>query len=142
MFTGTRPDRLVVRIGEIRSTKKTASCSFQLESPTERFKPKVSGKLEFATVPTGDRTKVVLQGMADRDLVGPLAPTETVRGVANEYVRQLLDEIAKRLEQLATSEPATAKATYLKVHAIGPKRPDRAQSPRRAFHATARPRPG
>jgi hypothetical protein len=109
-FIGTRPDRLVVRIGGIRSAKKTASCNFQLESPTELFKPKVRGTLEFTPVPMHSRTKVVLQGMADRDLIGTLAPTETVRGVANEYVRQLLDEIARRLEQLATSEPAKAKA--------------------------------
>jgi hypothetical protein len=107
-FTGTHPDRLVVRIGEIRSAKKTASCSFQLESPKERAKPKVRGTLEFTT-PIRGRTKVILQGMADRDLVGTLAPTETVRGVANEYVRQLLDEIARRLEELATSGPAKAK---------------------------------
>ena len=109
-FTGTRPDRLVVRIGEIRSTKKTASCSFHLESPKERFKPKVRGTLEFTTVPLRGRTKVILQGMADRDLIGTPATTESVRGVANEYVRQLLDEIARRLEELAKSEPAKAKA--------------------------------
>jgi len=98
----------VVRIGDIRSAKKTASCSFQLESPNERSKPKVRGTLEFTTVPTRGRTKVILQGMAERDLVGTLAPTETVRGVANEYARQLLDEIARRLEALATREPAKA----------------------------------
>lgn len=109
-FTGTHPDRFVVRIGDIRSAKKTASCSFQLESPKDRFKPKVRGTLEFTTLPLRGRTKVTLQGMADRDLVGTLAPTETVRGVANEYVRQLLDEIAGRLEELATNEPAKAKA--------------------------------
>jgi hypothetical protein len=109
-FTGTHPDRLVVRLGEIRSAKRSASCSFQLESPNEGFKPRVRGTLEFITVPTRGRTKVILQGMADRDLVGTLASTATVRGVANEYVRQLLDEIARRLEQLATSEPAKAKA--------------------------------
>ncbi|HVC77109.1 MAG TPA: hypothetical protein VND96_11425 [Candidatus Micrarchaeaceae archaeon] len=109
-FTGTRPDRLVVRIGEVRSTKKTASCSFHLESPKERFKPKVRGTLEFTTVPLRGRTKVILQGMAGRDLIGTPASTETVRGVANEYVRQLLDEIARRLEELAKSKPAKAKA--------------------------------
>lgn len=108
-FTGTRPDRLVVRIGEIRSTKKTASCTFQLESSKERFKPKVRGTLEFSTVPLRGRTKVILQGMADRDLIGTPATTETVRGVANEYVRQMLDEIARRLEELASSEPAKGK---------------------------------
>lgn len=105
-FTGTHPDRLVVRIGEIRSAKKTASCSFQLESPMERFKPKVKGTLEFTTIPMRGRTKVILQGMADRNLAGTLAPTETVRGVANEYVRQLLDEIVRRLEELTASKPA------------------------------------
>jgi hypothetical protein len=105
-FTGTRPDRLVVRIAEIRSAKKTASCSFQLESRKERFKPKVRGTLEFITVPMRGRTKIVLQGIADRNLVGTLAPTETVRGVANEYVRQQLDEIARRLEALGTKELA------------------------------------
>jgi len=31
---------------------------------------------------------------------------QTVSSLANEYVRQLLDEIARRLEELATSEPA------------------------------------
>jgi hypothetical protein len=108
VFTGTRPDRLMVRLGEIRSAKKTASCNFQLESPTERFKPKVKGTLEFTSVPLRGRTKIVLQGMAERDLAGTQAPTETVRGLANEYVRQLLDEIAKRLEELAASEPAKA----------------------------------
>jgi hypothetical protein len=107
-FTGTRPDRLVVRLGEIRSAKKSASCSFQMESPTERFKPKVRGTLEFTTVPLRGRTKIILQGMAERDLAGTQAPTETVRGLANEYVRQLLDEIARRLEELVTSEPAKA----------------------------------
>jgi hypothetical protein len=101
---------LVVRIGEVRSAKKAASCSFQLDSPKERLKPKVRGTLEFTTIPMRGRTKIVLQGMADRDLAGTLAPTETVRGVANEYVRQLLDEIARRLEELGTSEPAKAKA--------------------------------
>jgi len=109
-FTGTHPDRLVVRIGEIRSAKKTASCSFQLASPDERFKPKVRGTLEFTTVPMRGRTKIILQGMADRDLIGTPATTETVRGVANEYVRQLLDEVARRLEEMAASEPAKTKA--------------------------------
>ena len=108
-FTGTCPDRLVVRIGQIRSSKRSASCSFQLESPIERFKPKVTGTLEFIEAPTRGRTKVILQGMADRALVGTQAPTEAVRGVANEYVRQMLDEIARRLEELGTSEPAKAK---------------------------------
>jgi hypothetical protein len=107
-FTGTRPDRLVVRIGEIRASKRSASCSFQLESLSERFKPKVKGTLEFIAVPKRDRTKVILQGMADRDLVGA-ASTEAVRGVANEYVRQMLAEIARTLEELATSEPARAR---------------------------------
>jgi hypothetical protein len=45
--------------------------------------------------------------MADRDLVGA-ASTEAVRGVANEYVRLMLAEIAGRLKELATSEPAAA----------------------------------
>lgn len=107
-FTGTRPDRLVVRIGETRATKRSTFCTFQLESVSERFKPKVKGTLEFIAVPQRDRTKVTLQGMADRDLVGT-ASTEAVRGVANEYVRQMLDEIARRLEDLATSEPARAR---------------------------------
>ena len=106
-FTGTRPDRLVVRIGEIRSSKRSASCSFQLESPKERFKPKVKGTLEFIAVPMRDRTKVILQGMADRDLVG-VASTETVRGVANEYARVMLADIAGRLEELARREPGKA----------------------------------
>ena len=109
-FTGSHPDRLLVRIGDIRSARKHASCSFQLESRKEPFKPKVRGTLEFTTVPIRGRTKIMLQGIADRDLVGTLAPTEMVRGVANEYGRQLLDEIARRLEELATSEPARAKA--------------------------------
>lgn len=108
-FTGTRPDRLFVRIGEIRSSKRSASCSFQLEALKERFKPKVKGTLEFMEAPTRGRTKVILQGTADRALAGTSAPTEAVRGVANEYVRQMLDEIARRLEELATSEPVKAR---------------------------------
>jgi hypothetical protein len=120
VFTGTRPDRLVVRIGEIRSSKRSASCTFQLESPNERFKPKVKGTLEFIEAATRGRTKVILQGMADRALVGAPAPTEAVRGVANEYVRQMLDEIARRLEDLATSEPAKARegSSRLAVHVV------------------------
>lgn len=106
-FTGTRPDRLVVRIGEIRALRRSTFCTFQLESVSERFKPKVKGTLEFIAMAQRDRTKVSLQAMADRDLVGA-ASTETVRGVANEYVRQMLDEIARRLEELAPSEPAGA----------------------------------
>ena len=119
-FTGTRPDRLVVRIGDIRSSKRSASCSFQLASPKERFKPKVKGTLEFTEVPRRGRTKIILQGMADRDLVGALAPTEAVRGVANEYVRQMIDQIASRLEELATSEPANSHEgpSRLVVHDI------------------------
>ena len=109
-FTGSRPDRLVVRIGGIRSAKKMASCSFQLESPEERFKPVVKGTLEFTQDPGRTRTKVIVHGMADRQLVGGTAQPGVVRGVANEYVRQLLDEIARRLEELAKGEPVTAKA--------------------------------
>ena len=71
--------------------------------------PKIRGTLELTSVPIRGRTKVILQAMADRDLVGTPAPTETVRGVANEYGRQLLDEIAKRLEELATGEPVKVK---------------------------------
>lgn len=108
-FTGSRPVRLVVRIGGMRSTKKMATCSFQLESPDERFKPIVKGTLEFTQDPARSRTKVTVQGMADRQLVGGTAQTTAVRGVANEYVRQLLDEIAKRLEELAKGVPATAR---------------------------------
>jgi len=58
--------------------------------------------------------------MADRALVGTQAPTEAVRGVANEYVRQMLDEIARRLEELVTSEPAKARegSNRLAVHDV------------------------
>lgn len=114
-FSGTRPVRMVVRIGEIRSSRKAASCGFQLESTKERFKPKVKGMLEFLEAPTQGRTKVTLQGMADRGLADALASTELVRGVANEYGRQLLDEIASRLEELAASEPAEAVTGTLRT---------------------------
>ncbi len=107
-FRGTRPDRLIVRISGIRSAKRMARCSFQLASREERFKAKVRGTLEFTAIPMKGRTKVILQGLADRDLAGKTAPTEAVRGVANEYVRQLLDEIATRLEELAKGEPVKA----------------------------------
>lgn len=126
-FIGVPHERLLVRIGAIRSAARMASCSFQLESSDERFKPKVKGTVEFTAVPkpghakvepgstkvtrartqvVPSRTKLVLQGMADRDLVGTLAPTAAVREVANQYARQLLDEIASRLEELAKSESA------------------------------------
>jgi hypothetical protein len=119
-FTGTRPDRLAVRIGDIRSSRRSASCSFELESVKEHFKPKVKGTLEFTEAPTRGRTKVILQGMADRDLLGTPAPTEAVRGVANEYVRQMLDQIARRLEELTTSEPVKAieGSSRLAVHDV------------------------
>jgi hypothetical protein len=109
-FRGSRPDRLVVRIGGIRSDKKMTSCSFQLESPEERFKPIVKGTLEFTQDPMRSFTKVNVHGTADRQLVGASAQTAAVQGVANEYVRQLLDEVARRLEELAKGLPATPGA--------------------------------
>lgn len=100
-LTGSRPDRLVVRIRGVRSARKVTSCDFQLESSREHAKPVITGAIEFTPVPKQARAKVILHGMADRDLLGALAPTEAVRGVANEYARQLLGEIAGRLEARA-----------------------------------------
>jgi len=123
-FTGNRPERLLVRIGGMRSAGRMAtSCNFQMESLEQRFKPEVQGTIEFAAVKVASttatrariktipgRTKLVLRGTADRDLLGTMAPTAAVREVADEYARQLLDEIASRLEKLAKSEPVGAVA--------------------------------
>jgi hypothetical protein len=114
-LTGSRPDRLVVRIGRVQSARKMTSCDFQLESPKEHAKPVVRGAIEFSRVPKQTRTKLILHGVADRDLLGALASTETVRGVANEYARQLLSAIVTKLEARALV-PAKRPTAFLKVH--------------------------
>ena len=113
-LTGSRPDRLVVRITGVRSARKVTSCDFQLESPKEHVKAVIAGAIEFTPVPKKTRAKLILHGMADRDLLGALASTESVRGVANEYARQLLSEIAARLEARARG-PAKSQGAIQKV---------------------------
>jgi hypothetical protein len=109
-FTGSRPGRFTVRMGGLRCTSKTASCSWQLEAPSEPFKPKLRGSLEFSQAATRMRTKVMLQGMVERDLIGAAMATDEVRSVANEYARQLLEGIARHLEDLVARQTMASSA--------------------------------
>jgi hypothetical protein len=102
-LTADLPRTFVVRLGSIRTTSKMTVCSLQLETPEEKFQPMVRATLEFTPVPTKSRTKIRLDGSAAARLVdGPeMTPTDEIRRMANDYARQLLSEIAARIEELA-----------------------------------------
>jgi len=84
------------------------TCSFQVESPGGRSRARVNGTLQFTAGTSVRGSKVRLDGAAARDLAGPGAPAEAARHVANGYGRQLLNEVACRLEELSTDRPVKA----------------------------------
>ncbi len=94
---GTRPRRFRVRARDLRESGKSISCQVELHDGERLFAPLMRVALSFA--PDGSNTRVRLRGSTVRDLSPASAMQEaTTRGLANEYARALLDQIAKAVE--------------------------------------------
>ncbi|MGH7867133.1 MAG: hypothetical protein ACREP9_05715 [Candidatus Dormibacteraceae bacterium] len=92
----SRPFR--VRVTDVRErSRKTISCQLELHDVAHGYAPLMRVELSF--IPDGTNTRVDLKGSAARDLTpGPSAQTASSRGLANEYARALLEQIAKAIE--------------------------------------------
>jgi hypothetical protein len=116
-----RRARFIVRLGAIRATAKMTVCSLQLETPEEKFQPKLRAALEFTRVPINkNRTKIRLDGSAAARLVdGPeMTSTDEIRRMGNDLARQLLGEIAARAEKLA-DKVETRRAPKIELQRAG-----------------------
>ena len=119
LLVGGRHERFTVRLGGIRATGKMTVCSLQLETPKEKFQPKLRAALEFTSLPVKNRIKIHLDGSAAARLAdGPeVTSTDEIRRMGNDLARQLLGKIAARVEELAAkAEPRRqAKAELQKA---------------------------
>lgn len=94
---GTRPRPFRVRVTDVRERGKTISCQLELHDVARPYAPLMRIDLNF--VPDVANTRVNLRGSAARELT-PASSTqsEVSRGLANEYARALLDQIAMAIE--------------------------------------------
>lgn len=108
-LSGGSSQKFVVRLGSIRKAGKTTVCSLQLETVEEKFQPVVRATLEFMAAPAKNRTQIRLEGTASMRLVdGPEAvPTDEIRRMGSDYARQLLSEVAVRIEKNAGKRALT-----------------------------------
>ena len=109
---GTRPRRFRMQVTGLRESGKTISCQVELHDAERLFAPLMRVELSF----TGDgtQTRVRLRGSWARDL-SPASPTQDAisKGLANEYARALLDQIAKAVEARSAAKghrPAQPRA--------------------------------
>lgn len=104
---GTQPRTSRVRVTDVRERGKTISCQLEVHDVARLYAPLM--RIELSFVPEGANTRVNLTGATSRDLT-PASSTQdaTSRGLANEYARALLDQIAKAIEKRsAESNPAS-----------------------------------
>jgi len=108
-LTGGSSQRFVVRLGSIRKAGKTTVCAVQLETVAEKFQPVLRATLEFTAATAKNRTQIRLEGSAAMRLGdGPDAvPTDEIRRMGNDYARQVLDEVAARIEKQAGKRAVT-----------------------------------
>ncbi len=95
---GPRQRRFRVRVTDLRERGKTMSCQLELHDVERLFAPLM--KVELSFVPDIANTRVSLRGSAARELT-PASSMQAAmsRGLANEYARALLDQIAKAMEE-------------------------------------------
>jgi hypothetical protein len=95
---GTKPRTFRLRLTGVSARTKTISCQLELHDLARLHAPLMRVELSFT--PDGANTRVRLVGSAARDL-SPASSTQGAmsRGLANEYARALLDQIAKAIEQ-------------------------------------------
>src|SRR5579859_4597374 len=85
-----------VRVTDVREKTKAISCQLEVNDLASLNAPLM--RIELSFVPEGANTRVNLTGATARDLA-PASSTQDVasRGLANEYARGLLDQIAKAI---------------------------------------------
>lgn len=113
---GTRPRRFRMRTTNLREKGKTISSSLELHDSERLVSPLIRVELSFA--PDGANTRISLRGATVRDLA-PASSMQTAmsRGLANEYSRALLDQMAKAIEKLsANGSPASRPRAAAVVH--------------------------
>jgi hypothetical protein len=110
---GTRPRMSRVRVTDVRERARAISCQLEVHDVTRLYAPLM--RIELSFVPDGANTRVNLTGATARDLAPASSMQQTTsRGLANEYARGLLDQIAKAIEKRSaeghsTSRPRPAK---------------------------------
>jgi hypothetical protein len=106
---GARPRPFRVRVTEVSErSKKAISCQLELHDVAHLNAPLMRVDLTFT--PDGANTRVGLTGSTARDLA-PASATQAAmsRGLANEYARGLLDQIAKAIEERPSKTAPTSK---------------------------------
>ena len=119
---GTRPRPFRVRVtGVSERSKKTISCQIELHDVARLYAPLMRVELTFT--PDGANTRVGLTGSTARDLT-PASPAQAAisRGLANEYARCLLDQIAKAIEERPSKTAPTSKPRAPKEGALQKRR--------------------
>jgi hypothetical protein len=108
--TQTRPFR--VRVTEVHERSKAISCLLELHDVARIYAPLI--RVEITCVPEGSRTRLSLKGSASRGLIpSAYAQATGARGLANEYARALLDQIARAIETrfAGDRQPSSPQAT-------------------------------
>jgi hypothetical protein len=109
VLRGTRPRSFRVRVTDVSErSKKTISCQLDLHDVARLYAPLMRVELTF----TGDgaNTRVGLTGSTARDLA-PASSAQAVEslGLANEYARGLLDQIANAIEERSSKAAPAAQ---------------------------------
>ena len=103
---GTTPRPFRVRVtGVSERTKKTISCQLELHDVARLYAPLMRVELTFTA--DGANTRVGLTGSTARDLT-PASAAQGAKslGLANEYARCLLDQIANAIEEHSSKAAA------------------------------------
>jgi hypothetical protein len=109
-------DEYKLRLGQVHREKRDLVAHLHLESKSVPFQAQLTGTVRLQDAPKQSRTKVVFEGRCARNFgsLTSTASTETVRLLANDSSRALLDLLVTAMERtsnLPAAAPAVAPST-------------------------------
>ena len=107
---GSEPRPFRIRIADVKERAKHISCQIELHDVARLYAPMM--RVEISFVPDGPNTRVSLTGSAARNFTPASSQhTAIARGLANEYARALLEQLAEAIERRpAPARPKTPTA--------------------------------
>lgn len=98
--------RVRLRVSETQARGHSTVCSIELLGVDRLFTSRI--QIELTLQPHSSGTRLTVSGLFARDLAGdPSGDPEGSRHLANEYVRSLIEKVAKEIEGLKGKSEAT-----------------------------------
>ena len=105
---GVPPRRVRLRVSAAQAHGHSTLCSIELLEVDRLFTPRL--QLELTLQPNSSGTRLTVSGLFARDLAGdPSSDPELSRHLANEYLRSLIEKVAKEIEGLKGGSEATRR---------------------------------